>query len=143
MRTFTLICSLILLGIGGASYYGWERHGWDGPVLSSAVPAAVGGLMTLMGLIALIWKRLGLTLAFFVSVSGLGLALGRLFPAYQLEGTFRPEDSFTRLLLAMGILCFLHVLVSVLAFFFRARPLRKGRGRGRRKTAGDPAGVTS
>ncbi len=126
MRIFTLLCALALLGIGAASYYGWEGRGWEGPVLTSAIPAFVGAAMLLGTVVALLLRKTGLQIAFLAALMGAGLGVGRLLPSH-LKDTFDPQEPFTRLLLAMVGLCLLYVLVSVLKFVFRKRPVRSAR----------------
>lgn len=128
MRIFTFVCSLSLLGVGAASYYGWESRGWEEPVLSSAVPAFVGAAMLLGVLVALLFRKTGLQLAFLAALVGAGLGVGRLLPDY-LKEAFDPADPFTRLLLAMVGVCLLHVLAAVAWFVFRPRPARRAKGR--------------
>ena len=126
MRIFTLVCSLGLLGVGASSYYGWEARGEAGPVLTSAIPAFVGAAMLLGVIIALPLRKTGLQLAFVAALMGLGLGVGRMLPDY-LKETFDPRDRFTTLMLVMAGVCLLHVLVSVVRFVFRKRPVRKER----------------
>jgi ABC-type uncharacterized transport system permease subunit len=132
MRLFTFVCSLCLLGVGAASYYGWEARGESGPVLTSAIPAFVGAAMLLGVVIALLLRKTGLQIAFLASLLGAGLGLGRMLPDY-LKETFDPQDRFTTLMLAMAGVCLLHVLVSVFRFVFRKRPVRKEK-KDRKKT---------
>jgi hypothetical protein len=132
MRIFTLVCALMLVGVGAVSYYGWEDRGGAGPTLSSAVPAFVGGAMLLGVLISLLLRKTGLQIAFLASVTGLGLGVGRMLPDY-LKETFDSRETFTLLMLAMAGICALHVLVSVLRFVFRKRPVR---GEGKKKRNG-------
>ncbi len=138
MRIFTFVSALALLGIGAASYYGWEGRGWDGPALSSAVPAFVGAAMLLGTLLALALRRTGLWIAFLAALAGAGLGAGRLLPDYMKEA-FDPSDSFTRLLLAMVAVCLIHVLVSAASFVFRPRPTKRS---GRRKQGAEAVEAT-
>lgn len=133
MRIFTFVCALLLLGVGAVSYYGWEDRGAAGPTLTSAIPAFVGAAMFLGVLIALLLRKTGLQIAFLASLMGAGLGIGRMLPAY-LKETFDQRDPFTMLMLAMTGICALHVIVSVLRFVFRKRPVR-GEGKKQRDVA--------
>lgn len=133
MRIFTFVCALLLLGVGAVSYYGWEERGAAGPTLTSAIPAFVGAAMFLGVLIALLLRKTGLQIAFLASLMGAGLGIGRMLPAY-LKETFDQRDPFTMLMLAMTGICALHVIVSVLRFVFRKRPVR-GEGKKQRDVA--------
>ncbi|MCB1207199.1 MAG: hypothetical protein KDN18_23305 [Verrucomicrobiae bacterium] len=128
MRIFTLLCSLALGGVGASSYYGWEARGEAGPVLTAAIPAFVGGVMLIGVIIALLLRKTGLQIAFLAALIGTGLAVGRLLPNY-LKEIFDPQDRFTTLMLAMGGVCLLYVVVSVVKFVFRKRPVRKEKKR--------------
>jgi hypothetical protein len=139
MRIFTLVCALMLVGVGAVSYYGWEDRGEVGPTLSSAVPAFVGGIMLFGVLVALLLRKTGLQIAFLASLMGLGLGVGRMLPDY-LKETFDTKEPFTILMLAMAGTCALHVLVSVLRFVFRKRPVR-GEGK-KKRNRGDVAEKT-
>ena len=141
MRIFTFICALLLLGVGAVSYYGWEERGAPARTLTSAIPTFVGAAMFLGVLIALLLRKTGLQIAFLASLMGAGLGIGRMLPAY-LKETFDHRDPFTILMLAMAGICALHVIVSVLRFVFRKRPVR-GEGRKRQEVAaGAPAGAS-
>ncbi len=129
MRIFTFVCALLLLGVGAVSYYGWEDRGEPAQTLTSAIPAFVGAAMFLGVLIALLLRKTGLQIAFLASLMGAGLGIGRMLPAY-LKETFDHRDPFTMLMLAMTAICAMHVVVSVLRFVFRKRPVR---GEGRQK----------
>ncbi len=138
MRIFTLVCSICLLGVGASSYYGWEALGESGPVLTSAIPAFVGAAMLLGVIIALLLRKTGLQIAFLAALLGAGLGVGRILPGY-LKETFDPQDRFTMLMLAMAGVCLLHVLVSVVRFVFRKRPVRKERKSKRAPAEPSPA----
>jgi ABC-type uncharacterized transport system permease subunit len=129
MRIFTFVCALLLLGVGAVSYYGWEDRGASAQTLTSAIPAFVGAAMFLGVLIALLLRKTGLQIAFLASLMGAGLGIGRLLPAY-LKETFDHREPFTMLMLAMAGICAVHVLVSVVRFVFRKRPVR---GEGKKK----------
>lgn len=131
MRIFTLVCSLALLGVGASSYYGWEARGESGPVLTAAIPAFAGAAMLLGATVALLLRKTGLQLAFLAALTGLGLGAGRMVPDY-LKETFDPRDRFTTLMLAMAGVCLVYVLLSVVRFVFRKRPVRKERKSKRR-----------
>lgn len=124
MRIFTLVCALLLVGVGAVSYYGWQDRGATGPTLSSAVPAFVGGAMLFGVLVALLLRKTGLQIAFLASVMGLGLGIGRMLPDY-LKETFDSREPFTVLMLAMAGTCALQVIVSVSGFVLRRRPVRE------------------
>ena len=124
MRLYAFLSSLALLGIGAASYYGWEARGWNGPVLTSAVSAFVGAGMLLGVVVALLLRKTGLQIAFLAALVGLGLGVGRLLPAY-LKDSFDPGESFARLVLAMAGVCLAYALVSVVGFVFRRRPVKR------------------
>jgi ABC-type uncharacterized transport system permease subunit len=82
--------------------------------------------MLLGVIIALLLRKTGLQIAFLAALLGAGLGAGRMLPGY-LKETFDPQDRFTMLMLAMAGVCLLHVLVSVVRFVFRKRPVRKER----------------
>lgn len=126
MRIFTFVCSLLLLGVGAVSYYGWEDRGAEGPTLTSAIPAFVGAAMFLGVLIALLLRKTGLQIAFLASLMGAGLGIGRLLPAH-LKETFDHREPFSILLLAMAGVCLVHVIVLIVAFLFRKRPVKRER----------------
>jgi hypothetical protein len=108
-----------------------------GPTLSSAVPAFVGGAILFGVLIALLLRKTGLQIAFLASATGLGLGVGRMLPDY-LKETFDSREPFTLLMLAMAGICALHVIVSVLRFVFRKRPVR-GEEKKKRKVLDSPS----
>jgi len=126
MRIFTLICALALGGLGASSYYGWEGRGESGPELTAAIPAFVGAGMLLGVLIALLLRKTGLQIAFLAALLGAGLGVGRILPDY-LKETFDPQEPFTVRMLGMAGVCLLYVLLSVVRFLFRKRPVRKRR----------------
>lgn len=126
MRPFAFLCSILLIAIGGAAYRGWEARGWEGPVPTSAMPAAIGALMLLGFLLSLGLRRTGLQIAFLSALAGAGLGVGRLLPAY-LEKAFDPGGSYTQLLLAMAAVGTAYALVAAIAFLFRPRPTRRAR----------------
>ncbi len=130
MRLYAFLSSLALLGIGAASYYGWEARGWSGPVLTSAVSAFVGAGMLLGVVVALLLRKPGLQIAFLAALVGLGLGVGRLLPAH-LKETLDLDESFSRLVLAMAGVCLAYVLVSVVGFVFRRRPMRRAKSEAR------------
>jgi hypothetical protein len=136
MRIFTLLCSLLLLGVGASSYQGWETRGEPGPVLTSAIPAVVGAAMLLGVVIALLLRKTGLQFAFVAALLGAGLGVGRMLPDY-LKETLDPRDRFTTLMLAMAGVCLVYVLVSAVRFVFRKRPLAKERKS--KRPPGDPS----
>lgn len=93
-------------------------------MLTAAIPAFVGGVMLIGVIIALLLRKTGLQIAFLAALLGAGLAIGRMVPDY-LKEIFDPQDRFTTLMLATGGVCLLYVLVSVVKFIFRKRPLRR------------------
>jgi len=128
MRLFTFLCALALLGIGASSYYGWEARGEEVPNITSAIPAFVGAAMLFSTIIALLLRKTGLQLAFLAALMGAGLGVGRLMPTY-LKETFEPKEDFTTLLLAMVGVCLIYVIVLVVKFVFRRRPVRREKSR--------------
>jgi peptidoglycan/LPS O-acetylase OafA/YrhL len=124
MRVFTLVVSFLLLGLGAFAYHRWEDLGLEIRTITLAIPAFVGGGMLLGLLLSLLLRRTGLQVSFLAALLGAGLGVGRLIPDY-LKETLDLRDRFTQMILAMAGVCLLYVLVSVVGFVFRKRPVRK------------------
>lgn len=111
MRIFTLICSLLLIALGAAGYYGWGIEG-DGPqTLVSAIPGGFGALMLFGILVALLLRRTGLQIALLAAIAGAFSGLGRLTPDC-LEEALDWKSNPTNLIAAMSSICLLYLVVS-------------------------------
>ncbi len=136
MRIFATIIGLALLVVGYLSFSGSSAEGGE-PSVTAAIPAYVGAGMLLGVLVSIGLRKTGLQLSFLAALLGAGLGLGRLMPSY-LDETLDFNDRFTTLLVAMVGECVIYVLVAVLAFYFRRRPVI----RSKEKPAPVPAAET-
>jgi hypothetical protein len=112
MRIFTLICSLLLIGVGAVAYYGWGVEG-DGPqTLVSAIPAGFGVLMFLGLIVSLLLRRTGMQIALLAALAGGFSGLGRLTPSY-LKETLDWKGHPMNLIVAMAAICLFYLLVTL------------------------------
>lgn len=123
MRIFTLICSLLLLTLGAAAYYGWGVAGEGARTLVSAIPAGFGALMFLGGALALLLRRTGMQIAFLAALGGGFSALGRLAPPY-LKGSLDTVYPIP-LIAAMAAICLLYIVVRMVAVVLPIRSKTK------------------
>lgn len=113
MRIFTLICSLLLLSVGAAAYFGWGVSGEGTGTLISAIPAGFGALMLLGVALALLLRRSGMEVAWLAALAGGFSGLGRLAPPYlkgSLDGTAYPIPHVT----AMVVVCLAYIIVRLI-----------------------------
>jgi Na+/proline symporter len=99
MRIFTLICSLLLIALGAAGYYGWGSEGEGPRTLVSAIPGGFGALMLFGVLVALLLRRTGLQIAVLAAIAGAFSGLGRLTPVvrgrFMFAGSFATRPRWT------------------------------------------------
>ena len=124
MRIFTLSCSLLLLTLGAAAYYGWGVAGEGARTLVSAIPAGFGALMLLGVALALLLRRTGMQIALLAALGGGFSALGRLAPPY-LKGSLDATVYPIHLITAMAAICLLYIVVRMVAVVLPIRSKTK------------------
>ena len=80
MRSLCFICAGALIALGAVGYLGWESIGADKQSFTALIPAFVGLLMLLGGLVALKNNMAGMHIAVLFSTLGALAGLGRLIP---------------------------------------------------------------
>jgi len=124
MRIFTLICSLLLIALGAAGYYGWGVGG-DGPrTLVSAIPAGFGVLMFLGLIVSFLLRRTGMQIALLAALGGGFSGLGRLTPSY-LKETLDWQSHPMNLIVAMAAICLLYLVVTLVCAVLPKRSRKK------------------
>ena len=111
MKMFTFLTALILIGIGLAGYFAWEAVGAGSQSPTALIPAAIGALILLGGLIAAKNYRLGMMLAMIFGILGLLAGLGRLVPQIM-KGGFSLGGS-NLLVLIMTVVCLLFSIAAL------------------------------
>lgn len=124
MRIFTLICSLLLIALGAAGYYGWGSEGEGPRTLVSAIPGGFGALMLFGVLVALLLRRTGLQIAVLAAIAGAFSGLGRLTPDYLAESLDWKNET-TLLIAAMSAISLLYLVVSAVTAVLPKRPRRE------------------
>lgn len=123
MRFFTLICSLLLIALGAAGYYGWGVEGEGPRTLVSAIPGGFGLLMFLGLIVSFLLRRTGMQIALLAALGGGFSGLGRLTPSY-LEETLDWQSHPMNLIVAMAAICLGYVLVAGFrCLFVRRKPV--------------------
>lgn len=120
MKNLTFICSLLLIITGAIGYFGWEAIGAAKQSITAAIPAFVGILMLLGGLVALKNHMAGMHIAVLFAFLG-GLAgLGRLVPGL-IKGSVEWGAASTVLILVMTVICIFFTVLAVRSFIAARR----------------------
>lgn len=120
MKNLTFICSLVLIALGLVGYFAWEAIGASKQAFTSLIPAFIGGLMLLGGIIALKKHMMGMHIAVLFSLLG-GLAgLGRLIPSL-IKGSLDWSTAAPKLILVMTVVCIFYTVMAVRSFIAARR----------------------
>ncbi|MDF1739452.1 MAG: hypothetical protein P1U86_09860 [Verrucomicrobiales bacterium] len=120
MKNLTFICSIILIALGLVGYFAWEALGATKQSFTALIPAIVGGLMLIGGLIALKKNMLGMHIAVTFSLLG-GLAgLGRIIPGL-IKGSLDWSAAAPKLILVMTVVCIFFTVMAVRSFIAARR----------------------
>ncbi|MEX2579982.1 MAG: hypothetical protein WD342_13065 [Verrucomicrobiales bacterium] len=123
MKNLTFACSAILIILGAVGYFGWEAIGASQQSITAAIPAFVGILMLVGGLIALKNNMAGMHVAALFALLG-GLAgLGRLIPQMG-KDDFSWSEASTISVAIMTVVCLFYIVMAIRSFI----AARKARG---------------
>ena len=120
MKNLTFLCSALLIITGLVGYFAWEAIGASKQAVTSLIPAFVGGLMLIGGLIALKKNMLGMHIAVPFSLLGTLAGLGRLVPGL-IKGTVSFADAAPKLILIMTVICLFFTVMAVRSFIAARR----------------------
>lgn len=120
MKNLTFLCSALLILIGLVGYLAWEAIGASAQSVTSLIPAIVGVLMLIGGIIALKKNKLGMHIAVTFSLLGALAGLGRLVPGL-VKGTVSFSDAGPKLVLAMTVICLFYTVMAVRSFIAARR----------------------
>lgn len=123
MRNLCFICSVILIAIGGVGYFGWESIGAAKQSVTAAIPAFVGILMLIGGILAIKNTMLGMHIAVLFSLLGTLAGLGRLIPG-TITGNLDWATPAPKLIAGMTVVC-LFFTVAAVRSFIAARKARE------------------
>ncbi|MEM0970049.1 MAG: hypothetical protein AAGJ31_11900 [Verrucomicrobiota bacterium] len=115
MKNFTLIISALLILLGAVGYFGWEAIGASKQSITAAIPAFVGILMLVGGLIAGVNRMVGMHIAVVIALLGALAGLGRLIPGLA-KGTLDMAAPSSVLILLMTLLCVIYTVGAVRSF---------------------------
>lgn len=124
MRNICFICSAALIVLGAVGYFAWEAIGAENQSVTAAIPAFVGILMLIGGLVALKNNMAGMHIAvLFAALGALGglAGLGRLVPSLIKGNLAGPAPVLIGL---MTLICVVFVVLAVRSFI----AARKARG---------------
>lgn len=120
MKNLTFLCSTLLILTGLIGYFAWETIGATSQSVTSLIPAFVGALMLIGGLIALKKNMLGMHIAVTFSLLGTLAGLGRLIPGL-IKGTLSLSDAAPKLILIMTVICLFFTVMAVRSFIAARR----------------------
>ena len=120
MKNLTFLCSTLLIITGLVGYLAWEAIGASTQSVTSLIPAFVGGLMLLGGLIALKKNMLGMHIAVTFSLLGALAGLGRLVPGL-IKGSISFSDAAPKLILVITVICVFFTIMAVRSFIAARR----------------------
>ncbi len=120
MKNLTFLCSALLILTGLIGYFAWEAIGASAQSFTSLIPAFVGLLMLIGGLIALKRNKLGMHIAVTFSLLGALAGLGRLVPGL-VKGTVSFADAAPKLILVMTVICLFFTVMAVRSFIAARR----------------------
>lgn len=120
MKNLTFLCSILLILTGLIGYFAWEAIGASAQSFTSLIPAFVGLLMLIGGLIALKRNKLGMHIAVTFSLLGALAGLGRLVPGL-VKGTVSFADAAPKLILVMTVICLFFTVMAVRSFIAARR----------------------
>lgn len=120
MKNLTFLCSALLILTGLVGYFAWEAIGATGQSFTSLIPAFVGLLILIGGIIALKKNKLGMHIAVTFSLLGALAGLGRLVPGL-VKGTVSFADAAPKLILVMTVICIVFTVMAVRSFIAARR----------------------
>ncbi|MDF1859205.1 MAG: hypothetical protein P1U87_03255 [Verrucomicrobiales bacterium] len=123
MKKLTYICSILLILLGALGYFAWEALGASKQSITAAIPAFVGILMLIGGLVANKNHMAGMHIAVLFSLLGAIAGLGRLIPS-AIKGSLDWGATSTLLILGMTLICAYYTVMAVRSFI----AARKARG---------------
>lgn len=120
MKNLTFICSTLLIILGLLGYFAWEALGASKQSITAAIPAFIGILMLLGGLIALKNNKVGIHIAVVFSFLGALAGLGRLIPS-AIKGKLDWGATSTLLIVAMTAITLFYTVMAVRSFIAARR----------------------
>ena len=120
MKNLTFLCSALLIITGLVGYFAWEAIGASKQSVTALIPAFVGVLMLVGGLIALKKNMLGMHIAVTFSLLGTLAGLGRLVPGL-IKGTVDFSESAPKLVFVMTVICLFFTVMAVRSFIAARR----------------------
>ena len=124
MRNICFICSGALILLGAVGYFGWEAIGADKQSITAAIPAFVGVLMLIGGIIALKNNMHGMHVAVTASLLGAVAGLGRFGMSAAKGELSGPTPVLVGL---MAVICGIFTVLAVRSFI-AARKAREASG---------------
>ena len=118
MRNLCFLCAAALIVVGGVGYFAWEAIGADKQSFTAAIPAFVGILMGLGGVIAIKHNMAGMHIAVLFSLLGALAGLGRLIPTL-IKGNFSGPAPV--LIAIMTVICLFFTVMAVRSFIAARR----------------------
>jgi hypothetical protein len=125
MRNLCFLSAAILILLGGIGYFGWEAIGADKKSFTALIPAFVGILMGLGGVIALKRNMLGMHIAVLFSLLGALAGLGRLIRG-MIKGTVDWSTPEPVMILIMTLVCAGFTVMAVRSFIAARRARQAG-----------------
>lgn len=113
MRTICFLCAAALIILGAIGYFGWEAIGAEKQSWTAGIPAVVGILMAIGGVIAKTNNKQGMHIAVTVAALGVLAGLGRLIPG-AIKGTLSGPAPV--LIGLMALICLVFVILAVRSF---------------------------
>ena len=122
MRNLCFLCSAALIALGLVGYLGWEAIGAGKQSVTALIPAFVGVLMLVGGLVALKNTMAGMHIAVLFSALGALAGLGRFIPAVIQGELSGPGPVLIGL---MAAICLFFTVMAIRSFK-AARRAREG-----------------
>lgn len=125
MRNICFICAAALIILGVVGFFGWEAIGADKQSVTALIPAFVGILMGLGGVIALKNNMAGMHVAVLISALGTLAGLGRLVPG-SIKGSLDWSGPAPKLIAAMTVICLVFTVLAVRSFIAARKARESG-----------------
>ena len=122
MRNICFLCAAALIVVGAVGYFGWESIGAEKQSITAAIPAFVGILIGIGGVVSLKNNMAGMHIAVLFSTLGVLAGLGRLIPTLIKGEASGPAPI---LIAIMTIICLIFTVLAVRSFI-AARKARSG-----------------
>ncbi len=125
MRNICFICAGGLIILGAVGYFGWESIGAGKQSITALIPAFVGILMGLGGVISLKNNMAGMHIAVLFSLLGALAGLGRLIPG-SIKGSLDWSGPAPKLIAAMTLICLVFTIYAVRSFIAARKARQAG-----------------